>query len=190
MIRNKESDRLSIHILVSLRNRAGDEKRRQMVWDKRDNNYDWKKKIRQTSVSIASHRSFCRELEQSNVKWRSQQNTQVIALSRLFHTQTFCRPFLSAVLWRKPTDYVFLTNTNKKPSCCPAFRNNRFLKCEHGHPRKQRATPTKVKHIGVETDWACHSADHDERQWLDHGSWHRNTIANQMSSLGHMTWFS
>ena len=44
MIRNKESDRLSIHILVSLRNRAGDEKRRQMVWDKRDNNYDWKKK--------------------------------------------------------------------------------------------------------------------------------------------------
>ena len=44
MFRNKESDRLSIHILVSLRNGVADERRRQMVWDKRDNNYDWKKK--------------------------------------------------------------------------------------------------------------------------------------------------
>ena len=44
MFRNTESDRLSIHILVSLLNRAADERRRQMVWDKRDNNYDWKKK--------------------------------------------------------------------------------------------------------------------------------------------------
>ena len=43
---------------------------------------------------------FCNKIRKHNVKWSSQQNTQIIVC----HTREFCRSLLSAVLLRKLTN--------------------------------------------------------------------------------------
>ena len=59
--------------------------------------------IEQDNIYIPLNRSFCTRAENINVKWRSWQDTQVIALSRLLHTTEFCRILPSAVLLHKLT---------------------------------------------------------------------------------------
>ena len=66
-------------LYVSLRNRTWEQRRRQTLCDKRDNNFVWKK------ICLKFHcpfnRSFCKRPENINYKWRLRQNMQVIAPS-------------------------------------------------------------------------------------------------------------
>ena len=98
---------------MNSRNRkTWEERERQTLCDKRDNNYVWKK------LSVKLHlllsRSFCKRPENMNVLWWSRQNTQVIALSRLSHkcfaVFFVCRPVaLTHSLSDQPLNWLTLT---------------------------------------------------------------------------------
>ena len=79
--------------IVNLRNRTGEERRRQTLCDNRDNNFVWNN----FTPNFSLNRCFCKDQKTFNVNWGSRHNTQVIALSRLSHTtflpsSSLCRP--------------------------------------------------------------------------------------------------
>ena len=70
---------------MNSRNRkTWEERERQILCDKRDNNYVWKN-FPSNRVHLLLSTSFCKKPENMNVLWWSRQNTQVIVLSRLPH---------------------------------------------------------------------------------------------------------
>ena len=67
----------------------------QTLCDKRDNNFVWNKFS--PDFTLLQTDLFYERPEKISVKWRSRQNTQVMALSRLCHTSflpssSYCRP--------------------------------------------------------------------------------------------------
>ena len=71
-------------IVVNSRNRTGEERRQQTLCDNRDNNFVSKNLF--AKLHLPWNRSFCTRPENINVNGRPPQNSQVIALSRLSHT--------------------------------------------------------------------------------------------------------
>ena len=76
-------------------------------------------KARQQSLNSAKiqpplKRSFRKRPENIHLKLVSRQNRKIIALSRLCHTQMFCRPLLSVVLFRKHTSEFTQQEGRKK----------------------------------------------------------------------------
>ena len=63
----------------------------------------------------------------SNVKWRTRQNSQVTALSRLLHTQTFCHFLLSTILLSKLTTFNDCSNLSSILSQVSVLHGYRFL---------------------------------------------------------------
>ena len=92
-------------------NRTVEERRRQTLCETG--------KARQLSLNSAKiqpplKRSFRKRPENIHVKLISRQNRKIIALSRLCHTQMFCRPLLSVVLFRKHTSEFTQQEGRKK----------------------------------------------------------------------------
>ena len=90
--------RIAVHLMprflfpakVNLHNRTGEQRRRQNLCDKRDNYFVWKKICLKLHLPLS--RSFCKRPVNIIVKWSlPYENIQVIALSRLSHTNLqFC----------------------------------------------------------------------------------------------------
>ena len=79
---------------VNLRCRTEEERRLQTLCNRRDNNLVCKNFLPNFTFF---KQIFCQRPENINVKWRSRQSVQEIALSRLSHTSvlpssSFCRP--------------------------------------------------------------------------------------------------
>ena len=92
-------------------NRTAEERRRQTLCETG--------KARQLSLNSAKiqpslKRSFRKRPENIHLKLVSRQNRKIIALSRLCHTQMFCRPLLSVVLFRKHTSEFTQQEGRKK----------------------------------------------------------------------------
>ena len=94
--------------LVNLCNRSGEERRRQTLCDKRDNNYVWNH-ISLNFTSLWTDLSVKDQKTLIHVKWRSKDITQIIALSRLTRTSVLLSSFFLPSCWVKQTTLAILT---------------------------------------------------------------------------------
>ena len=85
---------MQLPTVVNLRNKTGEERRRQTLCNKRDNNFVWNNFT--PNFTFLRNIFFLQRPENINVKRESRHNTQLIALSCLSHTSilpfsSFCR---------------------------------------------------------------------------------------------------
>ena len=135
--------------ISNLRNRTGEERRRQTLCYKRDNNYVWK--------DFPQKFSFLKAVN-IDVKWRWRQNTQVIALSLLSDTNVLLfssfshyspitgkpaghRPGKPAMRWKNPWEISLDVLTLSLPECLMEFCKvtltfeyaDEILRCDHSN---------------------------------------------------------